>query len=132
MKTKTVKLENKEIEVTRLPLRRYSELLAALEELPKNITGLDKMSNDELFKALPALISKCFPDFVRIFTIATDLTADEIDELSLLEATHLAIAVYEVNDYREIFELLKKAMARPNQTIQAVEAPQKEATPVTG
>lgn len=118
MKSKTVKLEAKEVEVTRLPLRRYAELLGALEELPKHISGLDQMSNEDLFKTIPALISKSYPDFIKIFTIATDLPKDELDELSLFEATNLAIAIYEVNDYKEIYELIKKAMARPIQAEQ--------------
>lgn len=108
-----VKLDIRELEVKKLPLGKYAELLKAVHELPKNLGGLDKMTNDQLFEKLPFLIATSLPDLMGILAIATDLKAEEINEMGLDEAVKVIVAVIEVNNYRNVFENIKKVVARP-------------------
>lgn len=115
-----VELSNgKILEVKQLPLRRYAELLKALQNLPKQLGNITSLGNDELFDQLPLLIANSFPDLLNILPIATDLTKEEIDsdDFGLKDATSVVLAVMEVNDYKAIFEQIKKAMARPTTKI---------------
>ncbi len=115
-KSITVKLEDKTVEVKKLPLGKYAELLAAVKELPKKLGGLDKMTNDQLFEQLPFLIASSLPDLVGILSIATELSTDEINEMGLDEAVDILVAVIEVNNYRAVYENIKKVMASPKTT----------------
>lgn len=113
MKTQTVKLDNKSIEVAKLPIGKYAELLKALKELPKHVKGLENKQNDEIFALLPNIIGEALPDVIEILTIATPLKKEEVEQMGLDEVTRVIIAIVEVNNFREVFENIKKATARP-------------------
>lgn len=113
MKTITIKIDSGNVEVAKLPIGKYAELLRAIKELPKHVNGLQGKTNDEIFSMIPAIISEALPDFVDILTIATPLKKDEIEAMGLDEITRVVLAVVEVNNYREVYENIKKAMARP-------------------
>lgn len=120
MKTIPVKLENKELIVKQLPLKKYADLLKAMQNLPKTLGGLEGVTNEQIFEKLPTLIASSFPDVMAILTIATDLKSEEVEELSLNEAVKIFVAVIEVNEYKEVFEQIKKVLAQPK-TVQAIE-----------
>lgn len=111
MKTITVKLDNFSIEVAKLPIGKYAELLKAIKELPKHIKGIENKTNEEIFAQLPILISEALPDFIDILTIATTLKAEQISLMGLDEVTRIVLAVIEVNNYREVYNNIKKAIA---------------------
>lgn len=112
MKTIKVKLDEKTIEISKLPLGRYAELLKSIKELPKHISGMDKMSPDQMLEKLPQLVGESMPDFVKIITIATSLEETEIVALGLDEVVRIVVAIIEVNNYAEVFATVKKAMAQ--------------------
>lgn len=113
MKTQTVILDSGNIEIAKLPIGKYAELLKAIKELPKHVKGFEKKSNDEIFTMLPNLIGEALPDFIEILTIATPLKKEQIEEMGLDEVTRVVLAVVEVNNFREVYDNIKKAMARP-------------------
>ncbi len=115
MKQIEVKLEDKTIIVKKLPLGKYAELLKAVKELPKHIQGLDTLDNATIIAKLPDLLANAFPDVVSIITIATDLKKEEVEAMGLDEATNVVLAIVEVNKYKEVYENIKKALARPTQ-----------------
>lgn len=113
MNTIKVKLDTGEVEIKKLPLGRYAELLKAIKELPKSIKSLEGKSNDQIFEVLPSLIGESLPDVVNLLTIATPFTKEQIEAMGLDEVVRVVVAVIEVNNYREVFENLKKVAARP-------------------
>lgn len=129
MKTIKVKLDEKTIEISKLPLGRYAELLKSIREIPKHVSGLSGLTNDEIFGSLPLIISECLPDVISIITIATSLKAEEIEAMGLDEVTRVVMGIIEVNNYKEVAELIKKALARPE--LQAAKNPG-PVTPTTG
>lgn len=110
-----VKLEEKELEVKKLPIIRYAEMLKAIKELPQHLGKLDlqKLDVEELIKQLPYLVGVALPDVIGILTIATDLEKEEVEQLGLDEITDVVVAVAEVNNYRNVFDKVKKALAQP-------------------
>lgn len=113
MKTLKVKLDNSEIEIAKLPIGKYAELLKAIKELPKHIGGLENKSTDSIIETLPVLIGESLPDIIDILTIATPLTKEQVEAMGLDEVTKVVLAVIEVNNFREVYENIKKALARP-------------------
>lgn len=116
MKTIKLKLDNGEIEIAKLPIGKYAELLKAIKELPKHIKGLENQSTDSIIEMLPTLIGESLPDFIEILTIATPLKKEDIEAMGLDEVTRVVVAVIDVNNYREVYENIKKALARPATT----------------
>lgn len=119
MKSIEVKLENRTLVVQKLPLKKYADLLNALQKLPTHLSGLDKVSNEKLIEMLPSIIADSFEDIVAVFTVATDLKKEEVEEMGLDEATDVFVAVMEVNDYRNIYEKVKKAFGQPTAQVEA-------------
>lgn len=115
MKTIKVKLDNKTIEVSKLPIGKYAELLKALKEIPKKISGMESISPEKTLEVLPGLISDSLPEAIHILTIATPMESDELYELGLDEIVRICVAVYDVNNYQEVMAQVKKVMAQPKQ-----------------
>lgn len=113
MKTIKVKLDTGDIEIAKLPIGKYAELLKAIKELPKHINGLESATTDTIIERLPMLIGESLPDFIEILTIATPLKKEEIEAMGLDEVTRVVLGVIEVNNFREVYENIKKALARP-------------------
>lgn len=113
MKTQTVQLEDRSIEIAKLPLGKYAELLKAVKELPKHIKSLRNQDSETVIEILPNLIGESLPDFIDILTIATPLKKEEIEQMGIDEATKVILAIIEVNNFREVYSNIKKAVAQP-------------------
>ena len=112
MNKKTILINKKPVEIVKLPIGRYAELLKRIQELPKKLKDFQALDGAKLIEILPELISDCLPDFIGILEVATPLEKIEIEKLGLDEVIDLSVAVFEVNNYSKVFETLKKALAR--------------------
>lgn len=112
-KSMTVTLDDKEIEVKKLPIGKYAELLKAVKELPKQIKSIESLNADSIIEILPDLIGSSLPDVIRIISIATELPEDEVAVMGLAEIVKLVEAIYTVNNYSDVYEVIKKALAHP-------------------
>lgn len=115
MNTIKVKTDKRVIEVSKLPIGKYAQLLNSIEELPKHISGLDSLSEETIISKAPQLIAACLPDVIKIITIATDATEEEVQEWGLEEATNVLLAILEVNKYKNVYENIKKAFSQQKQ-----------------
>lgn len=113
-----VDLGYRKLEVKKLPLRKYADLLKVLKRLPKILESWSGLSNDQIFEKLPIAIGEFYPDFVELMTVATELTREEIenDNFGLAEATKTVVAVFQINDYSAVYEEIKKVY-RPSQNL---------------
>lgn len=115
-----IKLKDKEIEITRVPLGKYADILEALQGILAGLK-LDEMqdlrgvTNEKFFQMIPALLGKHLPDIIRLLPLVTPLTEEEIQLLSLSEFTDIVYAVWVENDYSAVVEKLKKFGAQRNQ-----------------
>lgn len=116
MKNIKVKLDTQTIEVEKLPIGRYAELLKALKEIPKKLTSLGSVTNEQILEMLPALVGDSLPEVFNVLTIATPLKVEELQKLGLDEIVSICLAVYEVNNYKGIYEQVKKAIAQTKPT----------------
>jgi hypothetical protein len=105
MKSITIKINDKDVVVKKLPLGKYAEVISALDKLPQTLGSIDKVSTEKVLSLLPKMISESFPELVRILSIASDVPEKELtDEYGLDDITVLLKAIFEVNN----FELVKK------------------------
>lgn len=113
----TVKLDDQEIEVKKLPIGKYAELLQAVQEFPKHIQQFQGANEELLISVLPTMIAESLPDVVRVVAIATPLKPEEVEQLGLDELTRVIVAVFEVNNYQEVYENIKKVMAQSQKSV---------------
>jgi len=113
MKSTIVKLESKEVTISQLPLGKFADLIRAIKQLPLRFNELSGLPNDEIMIRVPGIVADCLPETMDILGIATDLTKEEISNLSLDEVITLVLAVVEINNFKGIYERLKKAFAQP-------------------
>jgi len=111
-----VQIEDKKVEIKKLPIGQYAEILKALKELPKHFRNLEGLKPDKVLELLPGLIGSSMPDVVRIISIASDLPESEIEKMGLVEVTKLVEAIYSVNDFAEVYNIIKKAVAHQSPT----------------
>jgi len=112
-KTLSVKIDDRTITVSELPLVKYAQLLKAIKQLPLKLPEFANKSSDQVLAQLPSIIGECWDDAINILVIATDLKKEEIEQMGLADATRLITAIAEVNDYSVVMETIKKALARP-------------------
>lgn len=111
--SKTIKLSEKDVTISRLPLKRYVDLLKSIKSLPSHLSTLGGLDNKEVLAKLPTVIAEAYPDIVAIVEIATPLKKEEIDEMALDELVLVLEAIFEVNKFGAIMESVKKMTARP-------------------
>ncbi len=109
---KTVVLDGGiEIIIAKLPIGRYAELLAAIQELPKKFKGFTELKTEEIVAIIPQLIGECLPDVLRIIQVSTTLEMEQINALGLSEVVEILVTIFEVNNYQKVFEQIKKVVA---------------------
>ncbi len=112
-KSITVELETGALEIKRLPLGKYADLLSALETLPGQLAGFTELDSDALIAKLPAIIGASLPEVMKIISIAANMTEEAVADLSLDETIEILVAIFEVNKVQKIVDSIKKLTARP-------------------
>lgn len=103
-----VQLENRVLEVKKLPILRYAELMKALKPILSQFDLFEKTENSELIAQLDVIVESNLPSVLSALYIATDLKKGEAEELGLDEIIDIVMAVIEVNNYKKIFDSIKK------------------------
>ena len=115
MKKISVKLDEGEIDIKSLPLGQYSELFKIIDEIPGIIAKIDlggDYSNENLATKAPLLMSKAFPQFIRLLSVGSGQPVDQIKAYSAREAIDVVDAILEINEVDKVIEKAKKIFAR--------------------
>lgn len=118
-KSLTITLDDKTVEINKLPIGEYVELLGALQELPKHISNFDTLNPQDLLSKLPTIVAQSLPEVLNVLHIATKLELEYLKTLGLHEIVDLFIGVVEVNKYDYLFSKVKKGLA----TMQVAQTP---------
>ena len=113
-KTISVQLDDKSIEIKKLPIGEYAELLKAIKKLPSHFKDIDDLDVGKIIDKLPEIVSDSLPDLLAVMSVATRMSVEEVSQLGLDEIAKLIIAIYKVNNYAEVYQLIKKGLAHPS------------------
>lgn len=107
--------DNKQLEIRKLPLRKYGELMLALQGVFKELMNeFDGVDTDQIVERLPMLISNHLPEAAGLVEVGTfgQVSANELlDERGLDDAILIVTTIVMVNDVANIAAQIKKAMA---------------------
>lgn len=101
-------LDNKDYIIKVIPIKKYPELLKKIKILPKYFNEISGKTNDEIFELAPKIITECLPDVLAIFSEATNIKEEILEELGLSDLVDIFIAVVKENRFIEAIEKLKK------------------------
>jgi len=119
MKSTIVTINDKKVEVKKLPLGKYAEVLEALDKLPQKLSGLDKISEDKIISILPKLLSDSFPELIKIISVASDVPEKELtEEYGLDDVTTLLKAIFEVNNFNLVKKNLQDTFSKKQEKVQ--------------
>lgn len=115
-----VKTEFGMVEVHKMPLSDFAEILRALDNLPEKLGGLfdkdeksfDDMDYAAILKLFPALLADSWSDIAGIIAVPTDKDRDFMLKLDGADALDVIDAILELNDFPRIFATIKKMLAR--------------------
>jgi hypothetical protein len=114
MKNTIVKLEDQEVTISQLPLGKFADVMRSVKQLPVHFNSLGGVSNEEAISRFPGIVADCLPEVIDVLAVTTNLTKEEVAQLSFYDVVSLTIAVYEVNKFKEIYEKIKKTFAQPS------------------
>lgn len=124
-KSITVTTDLGEINVHKMPLRDYAELLRALENLPaifSKFTGQDvdlkKMSDSETFDMVRDVLIESWDDLIKLIAVPTDKDAEFLGSLDGPDGIDVIDAILELNDIPRIIASVKKIWARRAKMLQ--------------
>jgi DNA-binding ferritin-like protein (Dps family) len=113
MKTKKIKLEDREVVVKKLPLGDYAEVFKLIADFTKYFKSTTDWTEQNFFEQLPNMLSEAPDKMQRIIVIATDLEQKDVEEnIGLDDAIDIFEALFEINNYSKLFTKIKKALAQ--------------------
>ncbi|MBU1110780.1 hypothetical protein KKB83_04130 [Patescibacteria group bacterium] len=103
-----LKIQNSVVQIKVIPIRKYPDLLKKIKVLPKYFNDISGKKNDELFELAPEIIVNCLPDVIAIFSEATSISVEKLNEYGMSDLIDIFIAVIKENRFIEAIEKLKK------------------------
>lgn len=116
-KTIIISTEAGDVTVRKMALGDYAGVLRALDKLPKAIADITKKDNSEItteyiLSILPTLVADHLDELAGVLAAATDKDADFfITKLDLAESVEVFAAIFQLNDYSKVVNVVKKLMA---------------------
>lgn len=115
----TVSTEFGDVEVHKMPLSDYAELLRALDKLPKKIgdivgkdTDLKSMDTTAVLQLIPGILADSWGDIAALIAVPTDKDAAFLLKLDGADSLDVIDAILELNDFVRIANAVKKMLAR--------------------
>lgn len=113
--TRTVKIKGEKFEVKKLSIRKFSELMMAIDGLPAKLKGqftqeeLVNFDNMVLISKVPTLVACVTDDMINLMSAASGIDKEILDheDASLEEFIDLVTVIIELNNVKAIIDKLK-------------------------
>jgi hypothetical protein len=111
--SKKIKLNDEQYEIKKMPIRKFANLMRALDELPKKLQNqfsldeLENLSSEALLLKIPSLIGEFQDELFNLVSIASGIKKETIEELSFEEFLDVIMVVFEINNIGVIVDKLK-------------------------
>lgn len=113
-KTKIVYIGAEKIEIKKLPLGKYAELMLALKNIPtevmKDLEDIDASNEDMAIQAIFGLFGKAWGQVLDILSIGSGIERERLEndpDIGLDVGVELFLAIYEVNNLESVVKNVK-------------------------
>lgn len=103
-------INNQEIAIKPLPIKRYAELLEILDTIPELINEITNTPDEEVISKLPKFIRQNLNEFIKIVSIGLGIALEEVEQYSLLDIVKAVQEIIIVNQFTEVWEEIKKVI----------------------
>lgn len=109
--SKNLMLQGQEVEITKISIGKFAELMMAIEKLPSIVSKsismdeLENLNNEVLLTKLPTLLANAQDEIFKLVSVASGI--DNIDELDFEEFFDVVTAVIELNNIQAIVNKVK-------------------------
>lgn len=117
--SKTVQIGDEAIEIKKLPLGKYSEMLLALQNLPdsimKDLERLDTKDEDKTLQIMFGIFGKAWGQVLDILAIGSGIERERLENdpaIGLDGGIELFLAIYEVNNLDKVVKKVKNMISR--------------------
>lgn len=111
--------DNEKIEIKKLPLGKYAQLMLALKNMPTSVMSelqaIDTTDNDATIQTLFGLFGQAWGQILEIISIGSGIDADRLENdeaIGLDGGVELLLAIYEVNNLDKVIAQVKNAINR--------------------
>lgn len=118
-KTVIVELGEEKVEIQKLPLGKYAQLMLALKNMPtsvmKDLQAIDTNDEDGTIQAIFGLFGQSWGQILEIIAIGSGIEKDRIENdptIGLDGGVALFLAIYEVNNLEKVVTQVKNAINR--------------------
>jgi hypothetical protein len=118
-KSKIVVIGEEKIEIKKLPLGKYAELMLALKNMPSSVMtelqSIDTRNEEATIQAVFGLFGQAWGQVLDILAIGSGIDKDRIandPEIGLDGGVELFLAIYEVNNLQKVVNQVKNAINR--------------------
>jgi hypothetical protein len=118
-KSKIVVIGEEKIEIKKLPLGKYAELMLALKNMPSSVMtelqSIDTSNEEATIQAVFGLFGQAWGQVLDILAIGSGIDKDRIandPEIGLDGGVELFLAIYEVNNLQKVVNQVKNAINR--------------------
>lgn len=118
--TINVELGEETIEISKLPLGKYAQLMLALKNMPTSVMSefqtIDTENEEATIQAVFGLFGQAWGQVLDILAIGSGIEKDRIENdptIGLDGGVALFLAIYEVNNLGKVIKQVKNAMNRP-------------------
>ena len=102
MKSKKITINEKEVEIKSVPLRKLLEVLKVIEKLPEKIQDFDLADEKNNTKLFIQMIAESGDEIFEVLSKLSDIPVKELEELGMADVVRLFKVLLEVNDINEI------------------------------
>lgn len=113
-KSKTITINEQEVEIKKMAVGQFAKLMLAIEKLPdivlKNFSLEDaqKLDINSLLVKLPPVLASSQDELFKVVEVASGIKKKDIEELDFEEFFDVIAAVFELNNFNAIVAKVKK------------------------
>ena len=112
-KSKTININGVKVEIKKIPIGKFAELMMAVDKLPSIVTNavsLDELENINaqlLFSKLPSILANAQNELFKLVSVASGIVVEDISEVDIEEFIDIILAVLEINNIQGIVNKVK-------------------------
>lgn len=111
--SKTIKINGEKVEIKKIPLKRFSDLIKAVRNLPmiiiENFQG-EELTEEAIIQKVPELIGLIDDDIINCVSVASGIEKEILEEVGIDEFLVVVNAVLEINNIQAIVGEVKNSL----------------------